>query len=164
MSLFRLGQEPASGKPLYHPISATPLQRLAGDPYLAISGSKELSAAIGLLGICVGSAGWTVEAADAGTAKPGAFQVRSGITVLQVFFVANSQSGAGLIANGLVTLTDEAIVIHSQPIPPPMPRAARRAPGRTAKPELKEISITDISVGITNTDDLLRRFREEVAL
>jgi hypothetical protein len=45
-----------------------------------------------------------------------------------------------------------------------MARAARRAPGRTGLPELKEVSISDISNGITNTDELLRRFREEVAL
>ena len=114
MSLFRLGQEPSPGGTRYLPISATPIQNLAGDPYLTISGSKELSVVIGLLGICVGSRGWTAEGPVAGTIRPGSFQVRSGTTVLQVFFAANAQSGARLIANGVVALTDEAIVIQDQ--------------------------------------------------
>lgn len=164
MSLFLLGKEPLPVGPRYRPISSSPVQHLEADPFLAISGTKELSAAIGLLGIGVRSVGWTAEEPPAGIVRPGAFQVRTATTALQVFFAANAQSSSQLVTNGLVGLMDEAIVIHSHEIPEPMPRAARRAPGRTGLPGVKEVSITNISQGITNTDDLLLRFREEVGL
>jgi hypothetical protein len=164
MSLFLAGREPHSVGPQYRPISATPVQHLKADPFLTISGTKELSVGIGLFGICVLSAGWTAEGPAAGTVRPGAFQVRTGTTVLQVFFAASAQSAEQLVGNSLVGLTDEAIIIHSHAIPSPMARAARRAPGRTGLPGLQEVSIAKVCEGITNADDLVRRFREEVAL
>jgi hypothetical protein len=136
-------------------------ERLIGaEPY----DRQELSVGVGLLGICVLSAGWTAEGPAAGKVRPGAFQVRTGSTVLQVFFAASAQSAEQLVGNGLVGLTDEAIIIHSHAIPSPIARAARRAPGRTGLPGLQEVSIAKVCEGITNTDDLVRRFREEVAL
>jgi hypothetical protein len=164
MALFLSGKEQPTGGPRYRPISASPVQHLAADPYLMIAGTKELSVAIGLLGICILHAGWTADGPAAGIARPGAFQVRTGTTVLQVFFAANAESGDQLISNSLVGLMDEAIVIHSHEIPAPMARAALRAPGRTGVLGLQEVSIAKISKGITNTDGLVRRFREEVGI
>jgi hypothetical protein len=164
LSLFRDGLELPPGSVRYLPISANPVQAFPADPYLTISGSRELATAVGLLGMGVRVSGWRVDIGAAGSARPGVLRLQAGSSEAQIFFAANPQSGVRMITHDHVSLMDDAVIIHSYELTKAMPRSPRSAPGRIGISGLREVSITELSVGIDSADLLLQRFREEVAL
>jgi hypothetical protein len=161
--MFRDGHAPAGPRP-YNPISPIPVQQMAADMTLPASGLREAAVATGILGLGLRDGVWTLDVVDPGDETSGVVRVNSAAGSAKVFLAANSHAALRLRHNGHLVGGDDAIVIHSLETTPPLPRSPRGAPGRTGRPGLREVSIAEILNGSSTTEELVQRFREEVAL
>lgn len=165
MSLFREGRIPMAGAPKYWPISSSPLQALPTDPAVPGSGLGELSIALGLLGL-IKSIGIAAVRGheESGDLKIGALSVETAGVHTNLFFASNTQSALHLFANGHVSETDDAVLVHSHLIVPAATRSPKASPGRTGIPALREVSIAELMSSFVGAEPLLQRFREVTAV
>lgn len=163
INLFRDGQ--AGNRPRrYNPITATPMQQIGADPGLRASGLREAAAAIGVIGMGVGQGAWTLGDIDADNDQDGIAQVNAASGAVHVFFAANSHAALRLRLNGHIADDAEAVVVHSAEIAAVLPRSPRGAPGRTGRIGLRQVSMVELLEEAANSNELLQRFREEVAV
>jgi hypothetical protein len=160
VSMFRSGQKPTT--PLYLPVTGNAVHQFADDATIAPSGIAEAAVAIAIIGILVGEKKVTVSPASLTDAVSGSFSIVKGKITTKVFFAANSNAALRLRVNGHIEDARDSLLIHSLEIIEPMKRYPRKAPGRTRRAGLREVSITTLLAGAKNTDDLVQRFREEV--
>jgi hypothetical protein len=164
LSLFQQG-DLAANACLYTPLSATPVQQIPADPALPQSGLRELAVALALFGKGIENGIWSVARADPADPSTGAFSVHGGSIPAKVFFAANGYAALRLHTNGY--LSDDAedvIVVHSLDVPPTMARSPSGPLGRSGRARARAISISELLDGPGDAEDLLQRFREEVAL
>lgn len=164
MSLFQDGRLPATGSAPYRPLSVHPTHQMLADPATASSGVGGLAVASGLVGMGIDQGAWSAAASPASNPKTGALCLTSPTSRSEIFFAANAQSALRLFENGHVSPMDDAVLVHSEEIVPAMPRAPRPASGRTARPSLRQVSISSITKSAATSADLLQRFREEIVL
>jgi len=81
----------------------------------------------------------------------------------QVFLASNAEAVSNLIREGLLDSTDPAILIHSREVGPRMARNPTGVYGRSGDPEMREVSLGEILAASGDVDELLTRFREEIA-
>jgi len=161
ISLFRDGAAGTAPRP-YHPLTTVPLRRIANEATISASGLRELAVALGVLGIGFRDAHWTMTASDTADPECGVANITSALGSANVHFTANSHTALRLRQNGHVT--DDAILVHSAEIVPAMARSPRAAPGRTGKLGLRQVSVTELLANAANSNDLVQRFREAVAI
>lgn len=148
----------------YNPVTSMPLHQIAADPNLPASGLREAAAAVGLIGLGVGQGAWSLADVDAGDAQNGVTRLRAGSGTVDVFFAANGHAALLLRLNGHVVDAAEAIVIHSAKIVRAKARSPRGAPGRTGRVGVREVSMAELLEEAANGNEVLQRFREEVAV
>jgi hypothetical protein len=163
ISMFRDGQISTTPH-AYNPITPTPVQKIAGDVSLPASGLTEAAVAAGILGLGVSAGDWTLNAENTADPEAGMVRISSPASSARVFFVVNSYVALRLQHNGHVADVDRTILIHSKEKTPPMRRSPRSAPGRTGRTGLREVSVSALLNDATNVDELMQRFREEVAV
>jgi SIR2-like domain len=163
ITMFREGRAPTTPRS-YNPIIPMPVQQIAGDTSLSASGLREAAVAAGILGLGVSAGDWTLNGEDAADPEAGMIRINGVASSAKVFFVINSYSAVWLQHNGHVADAGGTILIHSHEKTPAMQRSPRGAPGRTGRSGLREVSISALLNDATNVDELMQRFREEVAV
>jgi len=163
MSLFQEGTPAADQR--YRPLGEVPLHRIAVAPDLATSGTRELAAALGVIGLGDAAGHWTVDKADPNRPETGALRLSSRSNTARIFFAANDRAAVNLEINGLVRPDDpDAIVVHSIAPVPKMPRSPVAPPGRVGRPGLRNVAMAGLLREATTSDNLGARFREEALL
>lgn len=164
MTMLRSGDLPAPATGIYAPLTAEPLHRMPADMSLPGSGLCQFSVANALIGLGLARGHWTAAKADVTNPMSGTMVLNGRSGPAKIYFAANAQAAIRLGTNGLIADNDDAVIIHSHVIPSPMPRFPRRPPGRTGLAPTRETSIEELLAGGTEVDDLLGRFRSQVAL
>lgn len=163
VALFRDGAD--GGTPRrYSPVTRDPMHRIAGDPNLPASGLREAAAAIGVLGMGAAQGLWSLEHGDPGEPTSGVVRVRSGSGTVDLFFAANSHAALRLAFNGHAPDALGTVVVHSTEIAPAVARSPRGAPGRTGRISARQVSMAELLGETANSNELIQRFREEVAI
>lgn len=163
LCLFREGTEPQASSPRYRAISHTPTHQLATDALLPATGLPGLGLALALLGLGEDFGFWTIQEPDLATSRPGVLRMTTDGATTQVFVASDAEAVSNLIRDGLLDSTDPAILIHSREVGPRMARNPKGVYGRPGGPELREVSLAEIASASTDVDDLMARFREEIA-
>ncbi|MDH5835327.1 SIR2 family protein [Luteimonas kalidii] len=161
ISLYRDGHAGAAPRP-YHPLTDVPLHRIETNAAIPASGLRELAVAMGILGLGARGDHWTLAAPNLADPQSGVIRMTSTLGSTSVLFAANSNAALRLQHNGHVAA--EAILVHSDQIVPTMARSPRIAPGRTGRVGLRQVSVTELLSDAANTNDLVQRFREAVAI
>ncbi len=164
ISLFRKGRVLATGDGIYSPLTDSGLAQSLVDPHLDTDGSVELALAVGLIGYGMQAKDWTCTASNPADGKTGALALKGVSAQSEVFFVASAHAAAQLFAQGHVADNDDAVVFHSFEVPVRAARHPTRAPGRTGKMVLRELSVPSIADGAVSLDTLLKQFKAEMAL
>lgn len=164
LALLRDGTPPDGASGIYPPLSPDPVDRMPADPTLGGSGICQFALAAALIGIGLERGHWTAEKADANDPASGAMILVGRSGPAKVYFAATPQSAIRMGTNGLFAANDDVVIVHSQETAPPMPRAPRRAPGRTGLAAVREVSIAALLADGSETENLLERFRSKVAL
>ncbi len=164
VTMLRNGNLPDPANGTYSPITTEPLHRMPADMSLAGSGVCQFAVGSGLIGLGLARGLWTAAKTDLGDARSGALVLNGRSGPARIYFAASAQAAIRLGTNGLIADNDDAVIIHSHENPPPMPRYPRRAPGRTGLANIREVSIEALMGGGTEVEDLLARFRNQVAL
>jgi hypothetical protein len=163
MALFREGTPVVDQH--YRALGNEPVHMISGAPHLATSGTRELAAALGVIGHGVTAGIWTVAEADPAHPESGSLRLVSGTNATRVFFAANDRAGVQLEISGLVNSTDtDAIVVHSTSPVRKMARSPLAPPGRTGRAGLRNIGMAELLREATSCDNLGERFREEAVL
>jgi SIR2-like domain len=163
MALFREGMPVVDRR--YRALGNEPIHMIAGAPNLATSGTRELAAALGVIGLGVASGTWTVSEADPADPRTGSLRLGSGANATRIFFAANDRAGVQLEINGLVKRDDtDAIVVHSTSPVAKMARSPLAPPGRTGRGGLRNVGMAELLREATSCDNLGERFREEAVL
>jgi hypothetical protein len=76
---------------------------------------------------------------------------------------SDAEAVSNLIRDGLLDSTDPAILIHCREVGPRMARNPTGVYGRSGDPEMREVSLGKIFAASGDVDELLTRFREEIA-
>lgn len=163
LTLFREGRMPASPA-TYQPVSITPVQQMALDPTLGSSGLREFAVALGLLGSGSVSGWWTISIPAPFTADGGVLRLHAASGDANVMFAANAHSALRLANAGLITESEESVMIHSAEIVHPMQRSPRAAPGRTTRPRSRQVSIGELLSDTSSPEGLADRFRKAVVI
>ena len=164
MSMLRSGDLPIPANGIYAPLTAEPLHRMPADMALPGSGLCQFAIAQGLIGLGLARGHWTASKADVADPTSGTVVLDGRSGPAKIYFAANAQAAIKLGTNGLIADNDDAVIIHSHVIPPPMPRYPRRAPGRTGLSPTRETSIEDLLAGSADVEVMLDLFRSQVAL
>lgn len=164
LCLFREGAQPELGAPRYRAISHTPTHQLATDALLPGTGLPELGLGIALLGLGEELGLWTIQEPGLAANRPGVLGMTAGGSTTQVFLASDAEAVSNLIRDGLLDLKDPAILIHSREVGPRMVRNPNGVYGRSGCPEMREVSLGEISTASDDVDELLMRFREEIAV
>ncbi|MEC5293003.1 hypothetical protein VSX64_09500 [Aurantimonas sp. C2-6-R+9] len=137
---------------------------MPADMALPSSGLCQFAVANALIGLGLARDHWTAAKADVADPASGALVLKGRSGPAKIFFAANAQAAIKLGVNGLIADNDDAVIVHSHVISPPMPRYPRRAPGRTGLASTRETSIEELLAGGSEVENLLDRFRSQVAL
>lgn len=164
MTMLREGALPEPAQGAYSPITTEPLHQMPANPMLTGSGVCQFAIACGLIGLGLGRGHWTADKPDTSAATSGAFVLTGRSGPAKVYFAATPQAAIRLVTNGLIADNDDAVIVHSQLKPEPMPRSPRRAPGRTGLATVRETSIDELLEGGSEVEALLDRFRSQAAL
>jgi hypothetical protein len=163
LCLFREGAEPELGSPRYRAISQTPTHQLGTDALLPGTGLPGLGVGLALLGLGEDLGLWTIQEPDLTATRPGVLRMKADGSTTEVFLASDAESVSNLIREGLLDSTDPAILIHSREVGPRMARNPSGVYGRSGDPELREVSLGELLAASDDVDELLKRFREEIA-
>ncbi len=161
--MFRDGYAPDAARP-YNPITPTPIQQMVGDVNIPASGLREAAVATGILGAGVNDGAWTLHPVDVDDPTAGVVRVSSAAGSAKVFFASNSHAALRLQHYGHLVDGDDVVLIHSLEAAPPAARSPRGAPGRTGRSRRREVSIAGLMNETATGEELIQRFREELAL
>ena len=163
MSMLRTGKLPVAKDGCYSPITRDPLELMPADPSLPGSGLCEFAIAVALIGIGMERGLWVVSKPDVADLCCGALTLTGRSGPAKFYFASSSNAAIRMHTDGLVADND-AVIVHSHEAPPAMPRYPRRAPGRTGLAAVREVGIGHLLGAGSQVEDLLERFRSEVAL
>jgi hypothetical protein len=163
LCLFREGTEPKAASPRYRAITNTPAHQLVLDPMLPSTGLPGLGLAFALLGLGESLGIWMIQEPDMADSRPGVLRMTANGSTAQVFLASDAEAVSNLIGEGLLDSTDPAILIHSREVGPRMARYPKGVYGRSGGPKMREISLGVILGASADVDELLERFREEIA-
>jgi hypothetical protein len=163
LCLFRDGSEPKAGSPRYRAITNTPAHQLVLDPMLPATGLPVLGLAFALLGLGESLGIWLIQEPDMADSRPGVLRITANGSTAQIFMASDAEAVSNLIGEGLLDSTDPAILIHSREVGPRMARYPKGVYGRSGDPQMREISLGALLGASANVDELLERFREEIA-
>lgn len=165
LSLFQDGRLLGDTDLTYRALNALPVHQISSDPNLTTSGLSELAVALGVLGRGCDSGAWSVALPQLPDLRPSALILTPvGSNPARVVFVANNAAVVRLQMDGLISRNaSDIIMIHSTPPARRMARSPNCAPGRTGRPAIREVSMTDLLRDSKDLDELQRRFREEAA-
>lgn len=165
MSLFRDGRALGAADGYYRPLTTSPAAKVLTEPGTPGSGLIEASLGLALLGRGCVDGLWSCQIGDPADPKSGALTVigASSGRATPVFLVSNARAAAKLVADGHVAENDDAVVLHSQDIPPKGSRTPTAAPGRTGLRSLREITLPTLATGAGNLDSAYQQFRSKVA-
>lgn len=164
MAMLRDGSLPDPTRGLYSPITTEPLHQMPANPTLTGSGICQFAIASALIGLGLNRGHWTADKPDTSAITSGALILTGRSGPAKIYFAATPQAAIRLVTNGLIADNDDAVIVHSQPRPEPMPRSPRRPPGRTGLATVRETSIEELLEGGTEFESLLDRFRSQAAL
>ena len=164
LRMFHRGRAPIAGEGIYTPLTDVGVARSVAAPNLATDGLVELSLALSLIGRGEQTGLWTCVAPDPTVTKSGAMSVTGAIRTSEVFFAASANASAQLIGSGHVAEDDDAVIVHSFPVPAKSARHPTSAPGRTGRLGLREFSVSSVADGAVSLDVLLQQFETELAL
>jgi len=163
LCLFRDGSEPKAGSPRYRAITNTPAHQLMLDPMLPATGLPGLGLALSLLGLGESLGHWDIQGPDMTDSRPGVLRITANGSTAQIFLASDAEAVSNLIGEGLLDSADPAILIHSRRVEPPMARSPKGVYGRSGDPQMREISLGSLLGASADVDELLERFREEIA-
>ncbi len=164
VTMLRNGSLPDPANGTYSPITTEPLHRMPADITLPGSGVCQFAIASGLIGLGLARGLWTAAKADLADDSSGAVVLNGRSGLAKIYFAASAQAAIRLGTNGHIADNGDAVIIHSHENPPPMQRYPRRAPGRTGLANTREVSIEALMAVGTEVENLLARFRNQVAL
>lgn len=163
MGLFRDGQVPSDTQ-LYRPLTMSPASHIPLDPGMQASGLQELAVAVATLGLGANQGLWTLHPADVGDPASGAFEIRTPIRTIPIFFAASAESALKLSSSGRLSSAHFAVVIHSKTMVEPKHRSPSRISMRTGAVQSRSVSISDLLKDVSTAAELTERFQREVAL
>ena len=163
-SLFRDGKRLEAASGVYTPLSINSIAKTSADPTVASSGLAQLALGLALIGRGKAAGHWELTLGDPADAKAGAVKVAGPFRSAQIFFAANAQAAARLIAAGHASEDDEAIILHSHEVPPSSVRHPTAPPGRTLRRGRREFSLAALAQGETDLDRLMQHFKGEIAI
>jgi hypothetical protein len=167
MTLFRKGRLPLAGNYIYGALGTAPVSQIAVEPDLPTSGLREMSCAVGVLGLGESRGEWRIDLGDLTSDRDGVIRVSTPGTkeVTRLFFAASSNAAFFLAQNDIVTPDDgDAVVVHSSVPIQPLPRSPRAAPGRTGRRAVRNVDMAALLREAIDADDLCRKFRVEASL
>jgi len=165
LALFQEGVVFTAVTQHYRALGSLPTHLIETDPTLPTSGVRELAAALGILGLGLVSASWTIGAGDCGSLTAAPLRVTSVMGTMRVFFVANSRAAARLESEGVIQSTDsDAIIVHSASPVRMTKRSPRSILGRTGRAGAREVDMTTLLHESPNAAELQLRFRQEAVL
>lgn len=162
-SLFQSG-DLLNDPPIYHALTIGPVQQVEGDATLVASGLPEAAVLSGIIGHGVANGFWTLRLASTTDPKSGFGSISTSNSTTPFFVVANQNAAQKLFLNRHVEEGDDAILIHSQEMITRQSRSPQRAPGRTGRLQLREVSIKELLESVNTPEELTQRFREEASL
>jgi hypothetical protein len=162
MGLFRDGRAPVDAQ-LYRPLTMSPAAHISLDPGVRASGLQELAMAVATLGLGADQGLWTLHPADLTDPECGAFEIRTSIRTIPIFFAASAESALQLSSSGRLSSGHYAVVVHSKTVAEPTSRSSRPI-RRTGIVPPRSVSISDILKDVSTTAELTQRFQWEVAL
>jgi hypothetical protein len=162
MGLFRDGRAPANAQ-LYRPLTMSPAAHIPLDPGVPASGLQELAVAAATLGLGASQGLWTLHAADLTDTECGAFEIRTSIRTIPIFFAASAESALQLSSSGRLSTGRYAVVVHSKSVVEPTHRSSRII-RRTGVLPPRSVSMSDLLKSVSTTAELTQRFQREVAL
>lgn len=148
----------------YEPLTLESIANISINPSLPASGMRETAVAAGVLGYGVSRGEWRIDGPLSPAVSDGMFRLHAPSGEAKVFLTSGPTSALQLRQDGHVVDADEPIVIHGHKLVPAMPRSPRSAPGRTGRRKVREVSIASLMEFSATPDDLLQRFREELAI
>ena len=173
MMLFRRGELAAPGHRRYEPIAPFSLQELPADPNVLHSGLPELAVALALLRRGEAAGKWNLSLPTAEDIQNGALQAIGtwpGAKPAQVYFVSGAASAIRLIESG-AGAAENLVIVHSDDAWKRIAhaefggrRGTRRRHGRSGRPPVRHVSITELLQLAPNFAALEERFAEEVTL
>lgn len=155
---------PTSGSRGYRAIYQGAVPTMCRDRNIAMSGSRELAVAVGILGIGLAKGQWELCPIDHSDSKSGAFQVKNAAGETKLIFASNSHVAVRLRVNGYVEDSDNAVIIYGAEMPSMHTRSPRATFGRIGRANLREVSIKDLLESNSDLASLFKRFQEETAL
>ena len=148
----------------YQPLTIESIANISINPDLPASGMRETAVAAGVLGYGVSRGEWRIDVPASTAISDGMFRLRAPSGDAKVFLTSGSASALQLRQDGHVVDAEAPIVIHGHKLVPAMPRSPRSAPGRTGRRGVREVSIASLMATSATPDELLQRFREELAI
>ncbi|MCV3205567.1 SIR2 family protein [Mesorhizobium sp. YC-39] len=162
--LFNRGRDRAADEGIYVPWTDVGVTRTLAMPHLDSSGLVELALGLAIIGHGERQGHWTCAVSNPADTKSGAIILNGVAASSQIFFASSAHAAAQMFANGHLNDDDDAVVVHSFGPPERAARHPTRAPGRTGKVQLRELSVSSIKNGAVSLDTLLQRFKAEAAL
>ncbi len=147
----------------YSPITSYSILRMENDTTLLTSGIPEVAVAIGILGIGISDGSWTLDALGSDQ-DDGTIRINSAIGSIRAYFVTNSHAALFLQNDGRLDDGANTVVIHSLKRTSVQQRSPHRVPGRTGRLGQREVSISELMSEVNTSEELVQRFREELAL
>ncbi len=163
-SFFRDGKKLEAASGVYTPLSINSIAKTLADPTVESSGLAQLALGLALIGRGRAAGHWMLSLSDPADAKAGAVKVAGPVRSAEIFFAANAQAAAKLIAAGHASEDDEAIILHSHEVPARSARHPTAPPGRTLRRGRREFSLAALAQGETDLDRLMQRFQGEMAI
>lgn len=163
-SFFRDGKELETAMGVYTPLSINSVAKTLADPTVASSGLPQLALGLALINRGKAAGHWHLSLGDPANVKAGAVRVAGPVRSAEIFFAANAQAAARLVATGYASEDDEAIILHSHEVPPRAARNPTAAPGRTLRQGRREFSLAALAHGEADLDRLMQRFKGEMAI
>lgn len=162
--LFHRGRAPTGTEGLYAPLTDIGVTRTLAAPHLDSGGLAELALGLAIIGHGEREGHWTCAVSDPVDPKSGAVEVMGVARRSQIFFAGSAHAAAQMFAEGHVSDSDDAVVVHSFAPPDRAARHPTSAPGRTGRVQLRELNVSSIKDGAVSLDTLLQRFKAEAAL
>jgi hypothetical protein len=163
MQLVRHGRL-SPGPRAYEPVSSDSLINMPGSPELAASGLREVAVGLGILGAGLTHGHWTLTLPGGGGPADGMVKISSSGATAKVYVTSSALTALELRQEGYVVDAEAPIVIQAQKLIPAMQRSPRGPFGRTRKASVREVSIASLLQTCTTFDEIMQRFREELAV
>jgi len=145
----------------FEPITETAVRNIEDSQIMRNSGMPEASVAAAIIGAGSTAGLWQVGATPDDGLGTGMFTLSQGDRSTPLFVVTNANAEHQLFESGHIQETEDAIVVHAQPIHDKMQRSPTRSFGRAAAKRIRRTSIRTLLDEVTSGEELTERFRME---